>query len=100
MSDLDIEARLCALAEEMEKLIAENFAKPPDEQVHKRLNEIRDEIQRHGWAVTWSAGINPENPTELTARVQLWKPKTGLSPEDQQIYDNWFKRMNNIKEGE
>jgi isochorismate hydrolase len=99
MSDLDLEAHLVALADEMRKLIAENFAKPPNEKVHKRLREIREEIHRHGWAVIWSAGINPET-LALTAEVQLWKPKKDLSPEDQKIYDEWFSRMNNIKKSE
>ncbi len=100
MSDLNIEAHLTALADEMQKLIAEHFAKPPNEEVHKRLREIEDEIHRHGWDVKWTAGINLQNPDVLDAKVELFRPRKNLSPEDQKLYDEWFRRVNKIKEGE
>ena len=94
--DINIEARITELAEEAKKLISENFAKPPNEAVQKRFREIKEEIHRYGFALTWDAKLNSNNPTALDAEVQLWKPKKNLTPEEQTLYDNWFKSVNEI----
>ena len=94
----DIEAHLTALANEMHKLIGENFANEPDEAVHQRLQEIKDEIHSHGWEVRWSIGFDPHNFKGLDVVVELLQPKSDLSPEDQKIYDDWFRKNNDITE--
>jgi hypothetical protein len=100
VADVDIEARLIALAKEMKKLIAENFLNAPVDAVHERLDEIRIEIYRHGWNVTWNMSIDPAHPDRLDVQVDLWKPKPDMTPEEREIYDEWFRDVNDIQEGE
>ena len=93
----EIANRIKSLSAEMGKLIEENFAKTPDDTVHARLAEIRDEIHSLGCEVSWKAVIDPRNPGKLAAEVEIWVPKKDLSPEYQKIYDEWFARVNKIK---
>ena len=94
--DIDTEARIVELADETKKLISENFAKPPNEIVQKRLREIREEIHGYGFVITWEVKMNIKNLTQIDAEVHIWTPKKDLSPEYQKIYDDWFQSINNI----
>ncbi len=94
----EIEAYLCKLADEMHHLIKYNFAQEPNDAVHQRLQEIKDEIHRHGWEIEWSANLNPENPDVLDVEVRLLKPKSDMDPEARKEYDKWFRDQNNINE--
>ncbi len=94
--DLDTEARIIELAYEIEKLISENFAKERNETVQRRVKEIKEEIRSYGFEITWEATLNSKDLSKLDVNVQIWKPKKNLSPEDQKIYDDWFKNVNKI----
>lgn len=96
--DNEIELRVIALAEEMKKLMEENFLKPSKENdlVHIRLKELADEIVSYGFYFEREMSIDVLNPEKLVVEIVLYKPKKNMSPEDKKRYDDWFRKMNGL----
>ncbi len=97
--DSEIEDRIFTLAEEMKKLMEENFLKPREvnEGVHARLKELADEIVSYGFYFERTFVIDPLKPGKLIVEIAIYKPKANLGPEEKKFYDDWFLRRNGLK---
>lgn len=88
------------LADEMRELIAKWFKEsgPDADKAIARVIEIRKEINSYGFLIDWTASMSLEDPTApLDVEVTLYKPKSNMSPKEQAIYDEWFKKINGLK---
>lgn len=99
MIDAESGARTQALVNEMQRLLEQNLTRDPSPETSAamaRVREIRTELLRMGFLVTWTCNCDIRYFQTPSVEVTLWKPKPDLSPEDQKIYDEWFARMNGI----
>lgn len=99
MAERDGKARAQTLANEMQRLLEENLARDPSTETSAamaRVREIRTELMRMGFLVTWTCNCDLRYFQTPSVEVTLWEPKPDLSPEDQKIYDEWFRKMNGI----
>lgn len=98
MAAPEIDERLRQLALEAKKLMEENFTKDPSETdgVIARLLEIRQEIRSYGFEMDWQVSFSASNPDKLEAVITILRPKANMTPEEQKIYDEWFRRVNDL----
>lgn len=87
------------LADELREILKKCLWQEPAKITNEmaRAGAIRTELEKMGLPVTWSAEINPDNPTEIKVSVTVWKPKKNFTPEQQKIYDDWFAQVNGIQ---
>ncbi len=98
----EIELHIITLAEEMKRLMEENFLKPREQNdgIHVRLREIADEIVSYGFYFERKMTFDALHPGKLVVEIELYKPKKDMPPEDKRRYDDWFRKMNGLKEGD
>ncbi len=64
----------------------------------KRAAEIKREIERAGFPVTWTIVVNPENPSKPEVKLGIVLPKKNMTPKERMTYDKWFATVNNLPE--
>jgi len=96
---MEVSDRIKELAIEMAELIGKTFTKPVEENAlaHRRLKAIRKEIHASGFYVSYTININPLDLRNPKVEVTIGVPKKNLSPEDQKLYDAWFRKVNGIE---
>ena len=99
MGDLDIEAHLIALADEMKKIREDGLNGRGTDVGVVRFHEIVKEIYRYGWDYKVISSATTGDSVEYAVDVILYRPRADMDTETRKIYDEWFKKMNDIKEG-
>ena len=85
------------LAKELKRLLEKNLSIDPSlvDKTATRIRAIMGEIHQMGMIATWEVEMNTET-LAIEADVTLWGPKKDMSPEEQKIYDEWFKKVNGM----
>ena len=99
MNNAEREGRAHELAIELMNILEENLPKDPalTDEAMTRAVEIKKEIQAMGFPVEWIAKVDPEDLSRVDVEIILYKKKEGLSPEDQEHYNDWYLRANGIE---
>ena len=97
---MEINDRIKKLTIEMAELIGKTCTKPAEENevANKRIQAIWKEFYSYGFYVSYTIDLNLLNPDKPRVEVTVRPPNDNLSPEDQKIYDKWFRQINGIKE--
>lgn len=103
VANTENEKKAMELAEEMQKILEHWLGKdgPECDAAMRRAASIKKEINAFGFFVDWTAGTKPDsdsNPDTSLFKVEVIvsKPKPNMTPEEQLIYDIWFKKMNGL----
>jgi len=97
-NDDAIGKRVSWCANEIQKILELNVTQDPA-RVHDemlRARELRREIESYGFPVQTSISFDPRFPETPQVTVTVLKVNDNLSPEDQALYDAWFRRVNDI----
>src|SRR3972149_496719 len=99
MLDEKLIERVQRMTNEYQRLLEINFPKAPEDARDGMAlaKIIRDELESMGFLVTWEATITCDDPPTVDVNVTVWRVKDNLTPEEQNIYDEWYAKRNGLK---
>lgn len=88
---------LTKLAQELADILSENLLCDPTttDEAMKRARDIREEIESYGILITYIGKLS-DDLSNINIAVTLLKPKSGMSPEAQEIYQKWLQSRQKI----
>ncbi|KKU92106.1 MAG: hypothetical protein A2214_01935 [Candidatus Harrisonbacteria bacterium RIFOXYA1_FULL_48_8] len=99
MGGAEIRERVRGLANKLMELLENNVLEEPQAAAAamEQARAIRREIESLGFLVSWRVQLRPLTDKKPYVEVTIWEPRKNLTPEQQRVYDEWFFRVNGIK---